>query len=177
MRQSVGTASFIGRLLGAVLILPVILGTPAPADAVPDGDIRPLQERGRRLVESAARRSATFRQLLVQVAASDVIVYVDLNPFEEHRLDGLLRFASAANGARYLVVWLSPRRIDDALIATLAHELRHAVEVGGAPEVTSEASLGRLYQRIGHSDHPGKFESEEAQAIALKVAAELRERR
>jgi len=175
------TGSLVGRrLFCATLVASVVCAAPpaAFADAAgAGGDVRPLQTRGRRLLESGAKRSATFRRLLGEIATSNVTVYVDLDPYEGLKLDGVLRFLGTGPGARYVAAWLRPRRTDDELIVTLAHELQHAVEVAGARYVASEVSFAQLYEGIGRSDNPGRFETEAAQRTAARVAAELRTHR
>jgi len=59
----------------------------------------------------------------------------------------------------------------------LAHELWHAVEIAGAPEVRDRASLLRLYQRIGEGFRAGgrmEMETQRAQATQATVLNELR---
>jgi len=166
----------LARALGTALVAWLACGAPWPAaaGAVGPGGVRALQARRRRLLESGAERSPTFRRLLEEIAASDVVVYVDLDPYDGRKLDGVLQFKGAGNGVRYVAVWLQPWRIDDELIVTLAHELEHAVEVARARHVGSQASLVQLYEAIGRSDNPGRFETRAAQDVAAQVAAELR---
>jgi hypothetical protein len=174
MQPARGARSIESRVFAVALLMGWLWGAPGTADAAGGaGDVRPLQPRGRQLVARGAQRSATFRHLLEQVAATDLIVYVDVNPFHDLRLEGALRFVGTSDGVRYVIVWVRSTRFEDKVIATLAHELRHAVEVGGAPEVRSQRALARLYEAIGHSDHRGHVESDAAQAVARRVAREL----
>jgi hypothetical protein len=174
MRPARAAQSITCRLPGLVLLIALVGGAPATtAAAGATGEVRPLQPRGRRLLMNGAARSATFRHLLEQIAATDLIVYVDANPFEGLRLEGALRFAGSGRGVRYVIVWVRPTRFEDRVIATLAHELRHAVEVGAATDVKSQRALTRLYEVIGRSDRRGHLESEAAQAVARQVAREL----
>ena len=38
------------------------------------------------------------RQLVRKIAESDVVVYVDLDPFDERKMDGVLQFVGNAAG-------------------------------------------------------------------------------
>ena len=87
------------------------------------------------------------------MADSDLIVYVSRTPLDG-TLCGALRFVGAgANGGRYLLIELNDGRGDDldalsdrlAGIATLAHELQHALEVAGATDVQDLASFEAFY--------------------------------
>jgi hypothetical protein len=179
MEAKWATGAVLGRLLWLALI--ASLGSGAPSRAAEStsggaGAVRALQERGAKVLTRGARLSTTFKRLLQEIAQSDVVVYIDLDPYDERTLDGVLQFVGTAGGVRYVKVWLRVRRTDDEIIVTLAHELRHAVEVAQAREVTSQASLARFYLAVGRSDNPGRFETRAAQETAAQVAAELRRR-
>jgi hypothetical protein len=137
------------------------------------GDVRPLQERGRRLLAKGCTDSMTFKLLVDRIAESDVIAFVDLDPFDERRLEGALQFVGTGDGTRYVRVWLQPRRTDDDLLVTFGHELQHVVEVAGAPQVVSQASLAAFCARSGKPDKPGHFETRAAQQVAKRIRTEL----
>jgi len=137
------------------------------------GDVRPLQERGTRVLAKGSDASMTFRQLIDRIAQSDVIAYVDLAPYEEPGLEGALEFVATVGGARYVRVWLQPRRTDDELIVTLGHELQHVVEVADAPQVVSQDSLAVFCAHTGKSDKPGHFETRAAQLAAKRIRTEM----
>jgi hypothetical protein len=106
---------------------------------------------------------------------SGVIVYVETRPL---RLPGQLQLVAAAPGCRRLRVSIRTPGLDIDQTAWLAHELWHAVEISGATEVRDQASLLRLYQRIGGGDrHGDSAESWKAQQIGTKVLYELRRTR
>jgi hypothetical protein len=155
------------------LVLGMAAVVAAPGLAAADGGVRPLQARGARLLDEGLRRSATLSALVAEIRASDVVVYVDLDPDEPGALEGSLRFRVAAGGTRYLRVWLQPRRCDDVLIATLAHELQHAAEVARAVDVTSPAAFKALYASVGRSARADRFETDAAQATGARVRREL----
>jgi hypothetical protein len=137
------------------------------------GDVRALQQRGRTLLAKGIDGSTTFKQLIDKIAESDVVVYLDLDPFDERKLDGALRFVGKAGGARFVKVWLRPRRIDDEMVVTLGHELQHALEVAADPQVVSQATFAAFCAKTGQSDKPGRFETRAAQQVALRIRAEL----
>ena len=71
--------------------------------------------------------------LVEELGRSDVVVYLDLDPYDASPLNGSLRFRGA--GLRYVRVWLRPRQADTEVLPILAHELQHAVEVGARSAV------------------------------------------
>jgi hypothetical protein len=62
-------------------------------------------------------------------------------------------------------------------IATLGHELQHAVEIAEAPEVVDARSLARFYARVGSERTSGAcrlFDTQAAVDIGWQVSRELR---
>lgn len=124
------------------------------------------------LLAAGTAQSETFRGLVDAIEHSDLVVYVDTRPL---RLPGQLQLLAATPVCRHLRVSVRIPGLDTDLIAWLAHELRHAVELAGAPEVTDQASLRRFYQRIGAGGrHDDAVESFAAQETWTKVLYEVR---
>jgi hypothetical protein len=137
------------------------------------GGVRALHQRGHVLLAKGSAVSTTFKRLVDEIAQSDVVVYVDLDPHDPRTLDGVLQFVGCGGNVRYVKVWLRPRRTDDEIIVRLGHELEHAVEVARAPQIVSQASLVAFYQAAGQSDNEGRFETRAAQEVAAKVRREM----
>jgi hypothetical protein len=81
-----------------------------------------------------------------------------------------------AGGFRYVRAQISTELNPDAMIATLAHELQHAVEVIEDEGVIDQRSLEQLYRRIGRrsgGSMPAGWETEAAQQAGLRVRREL----
>jgi hypothetical protein len=138
--------------------------------------VRPLQPRGTRLLEDGVRRSEVLRLLVNAIAESDLVVYVDLedrDPNGTTRVEAHLRFAGATAATRYLEVWLQPRQTDDRLVALLAHELQHAVEVACVPAVRSAAAFRTFYEKAGRSANRDRFCTSAAEQVTGLVGREL----
>ncbi len=89
-------------------------------------------------------------------------------------LAGRLLLMPIAKEQRYLRIQVSLTMSPDEMIAVIAHELRHAVEVADAPDVRNETSLVKLYERIGRrSGVPHCYETDAAQDAARHVRREL----
>lgn len=124
---------------------------PARGEDGQEPHVRTISPLAQRLVADATERSPAFKALVDAVNASDVVVYVSLDMRLSERVRGQLQFIGSAGGRRYLDVRVA-RHLDRRIeMAALAHELQHAVEIAGAPEVVDSATLDRFYRRIGFS--------------------------
>ena len=114
--------------------------------------IRPQDARSTLLLREGMARSETFRALVERIEASNVFVYVSVSPFIKSSLAGQLTWMTQAGPYRYLRATLSTDQTSDQAVASLGHELQHAVEVVDDEMVTSEKSAGRPLQ----ADWPAK---------------------
>ena len=135
-------------------------------------------ERGmQRLVDDAAQRSSVIREWIDRLEEMDVTVYVRARVFTQLDLDGRIGLLSVARGHRFLVIELACGRSELSQMATLGHELFHAIEIAEEPSVVSTATLADLYSRIGIQigDHTGRrtFETEAAAAAGLRARRQL----
>ena len=114
--------------------------------------------------------------LVNRIEASNVFVYVSVSPFLNSSLSGQLTWMTQAGPYRYLRATLSADQTSDQLIASLAHELQHAVEVVGDDLVVSEQTLVALCKRIGHPSRAvanSGWETVAAQQTGYRVRREL----
>lgn len=122
------------------------------------------------------RRSATLAALIDRIDRSNDRVYIEdgvLRPKLGSRLrGGLSHRVVVGPGFRllHITVMATP---GDAMIVTIAHELRHAIEVIEAPDAVDTASVGLLYERIGFRTRPGVYETDAADDAGERVKAEL----
>jgi hypothetical protein len=119
--------------------------------SVRDPHVRAMTAAIRAVIDHGVSRSPSLRQLIERLSYSDVVVYVYEEAPRSSLRDGRLTFLSKAGGRRYVQVRLVLRREKARNIATLAHELQHAVEIAERPWIVDEASLGRAYIHIGHA--------------------------
>jgi len=143
----------------------------------PHGDqhVRAIDARLRAVIDDGVAHSAVFRNLVAQLDASDVIVYAESVCIMPQGLIGRLTFMSAAGGRRFVSVRIRCALTGVQQIASLGHELRHAVEIAAAPSVVDETSLAAEYRRIGFPSRAidKGFDSRAAIETGERIAAEL----
>ena len=134
--------------------------------------VRAADTKAAFLLAAGLSRSATFRSLVKAIEESDLVVYVETRPL---KIPGRMQLLAATSVCRHIRVSIQTPGLDDDLVAWLGHELTHAVEVAGAPDVRDQAGLRRLYQRIGRADRYGdEVESAAAQETWKRVLNEMR---
>ncbi len=162
------------------VIAVVVCATPSQAgsqDLSPTRHVRARDARIAALIEDGARRSPLFRSLLEIIEQSSAIVYVESRMLPA-ALAGRLTLAGSGGPWRYVRIEIECRRSLDSQIATLGHELQHAVEVAEERAIVDQHSLQALYGRIGFAiDHRGRqFESHAAREAGDQVRRELSSR-
>lgn len=135
----------------SVLLCVCALSATLPAAAIvprPMARLRPATSSAAALIERAMRDSPTVRRLAAEIAASDLIVYVELD-FPERPARATTELVTVTAHDRFLRITLD--RLVPAIdqIALLAHEMQHAAEIARETSVRDSASLRALYARIG----------------------------
>jgi hypothetical protein len=157
------------------------VAAPSAAATQPVPRVRSTDATILHLLQEGAERSTTFRSLVDAIDHSTGIVYVEFGYCAFGHLNGcLLPFIAVSHGDRYLRIVVTAdqnRRSHDQLLALLAHEMRHALEVLEHPEVVDVATMEAMYRKIGtpltgHSGH----ETSAARAAGDAVLAELSEK-
>jgi hypothetical protein len=125
-----------------------------------------------RLIVRGIERSATFRELVAAVDASDGYVYVkrgDCGP----GVSSCFVAVTEAGSARFLWVKVNSRKMDDDLVSFIGHELRHTLEVIEQPAVRSNGDTYFLYERIGTHSTMDTIETRAAVEAGWKIRKEL----
>jgi hypothetical protein len=112
--------------------------------------VRAVDARMLERLHDGFRRSPTFRQLVLALEDSNVIVYVTPGVCDLGRIAGcLLRFVKVAGHDRYLRIVIGHVWSDERAISIAGHELQHALEVADARSVIDGASMLALFRRTG----------------------------
>jgi hypothetical protein len=172
--SAVGLAPVVAPVTASPLRDPVALMSAQQLLAADSRRIRSAQPRVQQLLAEGVQRSKTFADLVSRLHATDLIVYVETT--QQMGLDtvGRILLQTVAGGRRYLRVQVRAMLPGDQMIAVIAHELRHALEVAEDASVVDDASMTQLYRRIGHiSDGRKGFDTDAARATGLRVRDEL----
>ena len=165
------------RLLLSVALFAGVVTSAAIASERSGGPrLRPQDPRVSLALQEGMARSETLRALVNRIDASNVIVYVAVSPTMRASLSGALTWMTRAGEFRYLRASISVEQTFDQMIASVAHELQHAVEVIEDESVVDEKSLTALYKRIGQPSRaagPLGWETMAAQRAGSQVRREL----
>jgi hypothetical protein len=161
----------------ALIATLIVSGWTLHAASGPLAGVRTTSTAIRQLIDDAAWESPTFHSIIQTIAASDGIVYVEDGLCQHGVHACLLLDVTSAAGYRILHIMLDRqgvlahrKRLD--LMATIGHELWHAVELLAQPTVTTSAAALLFYQREATTLEPS-FETAAAVAAARKVRREL----
>jgi hypothetical protein len=166
--------TLIALLVGCLISTTAFAGV--PDQAWREARIRPQDPRLADLLRAGIARSATFRAIVNRLEAGTLIVYVSLSPTMRTSLAGKLTWMTKAGGFRYLRATINTEQSAEQMIATLAHELQHALEVSDEPDVIDQRSLLSLYKRIGRPSVSGLnegWETAAARETGFQVRREL----
>jgi hypothetical protein len=181
------TLSLVGALAGSPADgpaskskTPVTTAAPSPADmaatllAADNRRIRAATPLVGALINEGIRRSRTFASLVNDIHRTNVIIYVESSMGLPVEVAGRILFAGAAGDQRYLRVQVRATLARDQMIAVIAHELRHALEVADERSVVNERALEDFYRRVGDSPHAGGgYDTEAARVVQRIVRSEL----
>jgi hypothetical protein len=155
-------------------IIALLLSSEAGADKPPvaiAAHVRAAASAGR-IVEDASRRSPTIRDLVERLAATDVIVYVEIVPLRDVPT-ARTKLVTATPAARFLRIGINNAVPPMDIVPLLAHELQHVVEIAEQTDVRDDAGVRRLYRRIGHQHGVDSYETDAAAHIERIVRTEL----
>lgn len=147
---------------------------------VPLSRLKPADGEMRRLISDGFERSATFRALVDAIHKTDGVVVVQMGRCANGRFRSCVSDVGGNAQVRTIRVKVDTRTTDDRLIATIAHELQHVLEILGDATVRDAKSTLALYRRIASGDC-GKglseaCETDAAVRIEAVVNDELAER-
>ena len=126
-----------------------------------------------RLITSGVVRSATFRELVRAIDASDSYVYLRKGSCRVSVPTCFIGLSDAGS-ARFLWVMVDARRSDMELIVLIGHELRHALEVIEQPAIRDNADFSFFYRRsIPHWIGADTIETHAAIEAGRKIREEV----
>jgi hypothetical protein len=156
----------------------------ATAASQPIGALRPEVQDLRKTIQEGIDGSPTFRRLLERLNASNLVVYVRFGRCAGAVAGCTHLIAHQGTARRLLIVLDRFGRSPWDLVALLAHELQHALEIADAASVVDVPSLRHLYATTGRrvyatTGRRGEegYETDAAIRVARTVTSELAKRR
>ena len=141
--------------------------------------VRTIEPQLSGVLRNAVLQSPVFRELVTRLTESDVIVYVKTGRHLPTGLEGHLRFVGCGGGRRYVVVTVAWGRPEARAMATLGHELQHALEIAERPEIIDSATLARAFAEFGQQSTHGRnglaFETAAAIEAGQRIWSEVRQ--
>ena len=183
MRTTTRRATVAAMLMTCLGYAPPTFATQATAAVddqaavmAPDARVRGVSSRVVAIINTATAQSETFRGLVDQIGHTDGIVYVAEGDCGSGVRACLLLTMTVMGPHRVLRILVDGRAVDCDLMASIGHELQHAVEVLSYRSVTSGSEMKLLYNRI--CDLCGRsFETNAAVRAGNTVRGELRKNR
>src|SRR5262245_11663832 len=124
------------------------------------------------LLRRGAEASATFKQLVATIDATDGIVFIEEGKCGHSVHACLLLSVTMAGPNRVLRVNIDTHDAAREVISSIGHELWHAIEALKEPSVRDGRSLFNFFQQEGPTDC-GRFETEGAIHAGLAVRSEI----
>jgi hypothetical protein len=131
------------------------------------------------LVSEASRRSISFRRLVTAIEATDGLVYVESGHCSHDGLACLPLSVTLAGPYRLLHIVIDRRsQNDEEVMASIGHELQHAIELLGERRIKSGAAIYHFYRGSGRGYMIGDaFETNAAIAAGDAVRTEVNKNR
>lgn len=141
----------LGAVLAAVVVTAITFTQHGSVvdEAPPLVRVKPVDTEMRRLVTDGYQRSATFRALIAEIHQTNVIVAIQFGLCANGRVRSCVTNVDGDERQRHVRIKVNTRTTDDRLIATVAHELQHALEIAREPQVWNAQQALALYRRIG----------------------------
>jgi hypothetical protein len=160
--------------VATALLSGMTFGVRAEGDKEPEGSprVRSSIPRIAALLSEASMRSTTFRGLVSSIERTDGIVYVESGQCKHGVRACLSLVITAGGGYRILRVLVDVAADVFELMATIAHELRHALEILAEPAVRTTEQAYMFYAREAATSRD-VFETRAAIQAGLAVEQEL----
>jgi len=139
--------------------------------------VRAADDQFRLLIREGDARSTTFRAMVDEIQQSNALVMVQFGLCAKGQVRSCVSHVGGDARTRTIRILINPRTTNDRLIATIAHELQHALEIIRQPEITNGEQVMQLYRRIGTGKcaegRSDRCETEAALAVERQVLREL----
>jgi hypothetical protein len=161
--------------LQTVVVAALVVGIPQRTSASDTATLPRVRDTGdpmiAALIQEGTEHSPTFRRLVNTIDATNGLVYVEQGTCHHHVRACLVLTVQVAGPYRLLRILVDIHTTHGELLASIGHELQHAVEALSDPHVTDTTSIFNLFDRIGQRGQD-RFETIAATEAGLDVLAE-----
>ncbi len=160
---------FLASVVGT---LPALVPAPAAGQGV-DGAVQRVRTRNAEaaaLLEQAIRKSPTVARLVRALEETDLIVHVETGCL---KVKAATRIAAVTPHCRFIRITINIPELECRMIGELAHELQHAVEIAGAPDLRDDAGLRKFYEVHGIRTLEGGYCTLEARRVGALALYEV----
>jgi hypothetical protein len=163
--------------LQTVVVVALVVGIPQRTSASDSPTLPRVRDTGdamiAALIQEGTEHSPTFRRLVNTIDATNGLVYVEQGTCHHHVRACLVLTVQVAGPYRLLRILVDIHTIHGELLASIGHELQHAVEALSDPHVTDSTSIFNFFDRIGQRGQD-RFETVAATEAGQDVLAEWR---
>jgi hypothetical protein len=136
--------------------------------------VRTSNDRIAEVMRYAIKHSPSFGDLLATFDTLDRVVYIEEGKCQHREIRACLQLVAESPN---MLVRIDSRQLIDSVVAQLAHELYHALEIA-REAVVDGPSLRSFYSQIGerscYSEDSGCFETRAALAFEALVTRQLK---
>ena len=158
--------------LSTVLVVSHLITAPVAFDSSLGPRVRSSHPYLHAMINEAVLRSATFSGLVMEIAATNGIVYVEHGSCLHAVRACLTLNITAAGDYRILWVIVDARQPDWDVMASIGHELTHALEVLRNPALKNIADVYQFYAQ-GRQASSRPFETTAAIEAGFAVRHEV----
>lgn len=118
-------------------------------------------------------RSPSFRRLIETIGSSDGIVYVQEGQCALGVRSCLQHWVGVAGPNRFLRIRVSTRKAPGCeLVASIGHELQHAIEVLSNPKIRDSLDMFRFFD-LNRPTSYGTYETDAALEVGMAIEREV----
>lgn len=166
------------RIVAGLLVMMTAAAHPARAasDERLVTRVRGVGDEFRSLIRQGDQRSPTFRAMVDEIQASNAVVMIQFGLCAKGQFRSCVSHVGATGSTRAIRILVNPKLTTDRVIAMIAHELHHAVEIIRSGAANQDEVMA-LYRRIAIGEcakgRSERCETEAALAVEAKVLDEL----
>jgi hypothetical protein len=131
--------------------------------------VRIIDRELRTLFEVGLAQSPTLDALVSELNTASILLFADCGMRMPARIGAQLNLLTSVGDTRYVRVTVDCTLQHRRQITLLAHEIQHALEIGGRPDILDEDDMESLYEEIGYTTLKDSTHTRLETAAAIRV--------